>query len=127
MADAVHITGINQIAITCHDVARATAFYRDVLGIPFLFESNGLAFFQTGGIRLMLSEPEGEGTGHGNSILYFRTDDITGDTATLAARGVTITEQPTLAARLPDREVWVAAFRDSENNMMAFQQEKPVA
>lgn len=120
-------TGINQIAISCHDVPRATVFYRDLLGIPFLFESNGIAFLQCGDTRLMLARPEGEGTGQFNSILFFRTDDIVSSTATLAGHGVPIVAQPALIARLPDREVWVASFKDSEGNVMAFQQEIPVA
>jgi predicted enzyme related to lactoylglutathione lyase len=120
-------TGINQIAISCHDVPRATAFYRDLLGIPYLFESNGIAFLQSGDTRLMLTKPDGDGTGHFNSILYFRTDDIINSTAYLELNGATILAQPALIARLPDREVWVASFKDSEGNVMAFQQEKPVA
>ena len=120
-------TGINQIAISCHDVPRATAFYRDLLGIPFLFESNGIAFLQSGDTRLMLTKPEGEGTGHFNSILYFRTDDIVSATAYLEANGATIVAPPAIVARLAEREIWVAAFKDSEGNVMAFQQEKPVA
>ncbi len=120
-------TGINQIAISCLDVPRATIFYRDLLGIPFLFESNGIAFLQSGDTRLMLTKPDGEGTGHFNSILYFRTDDIISSTAYLEVNGTTILAQPALIARLPDREVWVASFKDSEGNVMAFQQEIPVA
>jgi predicted enzyme related to lactoylglutathione lyase len=120
-------TAINQIAIACHDVPRATAFYHDLLGIPFLFESNGISFLQSGDTRLMLTKPDGEGTGHFNSILYFRTDDIVNSTAYLEANAVTILAQPALIARLPDREVWVSSFKDSEGNVMAFQQEKSVA
>jgi predicted enzyme related to lactoylglutathione lyase len=120
-------TGINQIAIACYDVPRATAFYRDLLGIPFLFESNGIAFLQSGDTRLMLTKPDGEGTGHFNSILYFRTDDIVNSTAYLELNGTTILAPPAMIARLPDREVWVASFKDSEGNVMAFQQEKAIA
>lgn len=127
MGGSPFVTGINQIAITCHDVPRAATFYRDVVGIPFLFESNGLAFLQCGDTRLMLSKPEGEGSGHGNSIIYFKTDDIVAATSSLVAHGVMIDEQPTMVARLPTAEVWVSAWRDSEGNMMAFQQEKPIA
>jgi predicted enzyme related to lactoylglutathione lyase len=120
-------TGINQIAISCHDVPRATVFYRDLLGIPFLFASNGIAFLQSGDVRLMLTKPDGEGTGQFNSILYFRTDDIVSSTAYLEAKGVTIVAPPAIVGRLPEREIWVAAFKDSEGNVMAFQQEKPIA
>lgn len=120
-------TGINQIAISCHDVPRATVFYRDLLGIPLLFESNGIAFLQSGDTRLMLTRPDGEGTGHFNSILYFRTDDIISSTAYLEMNGTTIVAPPAIVGRLPDREIWVSAFKDSEGNVMAFQQEKPVA
>lgn len=58
MSPTPAITGIGQIAIACHDVRRATAFYRDVVGLPFLFETTGLAFFRCGDVRLMLTRTE---------------------------------------------------------------------
>ena len=63
------LSEVGQIAVTVEDVERATAFYRDVLGVPFLFDAPGLAFFDLGGIRLMLSRPEGVESS--SSLLYF--------------------------------------------------------
>ena len=54
----IGISRIGQIAINAHDVARATAFYRDTLELPFLFAAGKLSFFDCGGVRLMLTEPE---------------------------------------------------------------------
>lgn len=120
------ITGITQICIVCQDVARATAFYRDVVALPFLFESNGLAFFQAGPVRLMLSRAERAEHEHLSSMIYFATGDIEAKWRALQAAGATVGEPPHLIAKLPDREVWLAEWRDTEGNFMALMQEKPV-
>jgi len=103
------LTRIGQIAITVGDVDRAKAFYRDVLGMRFLFEAPGLAFFDCGGVRLMLSVPE-PAFDHPGSIVYFAVDDIQGTYEALQARGVTFRDAPRRIATLADREVWLAAF-----------------
>jgi methylmalonyl-CoA/ethylmalonyl-CoA epimerase len=114
---------LRQIAITCKDVERATAFYRDALGLPFLFSAPpGLAFFDCGGVRLMLSKAEGEAAG--TSALYYLVDDIQATRDALAAKGVTFVGEPHMIARMPDHELWLAEFRDSENNVMALMEEK---
>jgi methylmalonyl-CoA/ethylmalonyl-CoA epimerase len=114
---------LRQIAITCKDVERATAFYRDALGLPFLFSAPpGLSFFDCGGVRLMLSKAEGEATG--TSALYYLVDDIQAARDSLAAKGVTFVGEPHMIARMPDHELWLAEFRDSENNVMALMEEK---
>lgn len=116
---------IHQIAVTVKDLDRATAFYRDALGMPLLFAPPGLAFFACGGIRLMLSLPEGPDTPRGNSIIYYGVDDIAAAHAALAGRGVRFVEPPHVVARLPDRDVWLAEFRDSEDNVLALMSETP--
>ena len=114
---------LRQIAITCKDVERATAFYRDALGLPFLFSAPpGLSFFDCGGVRLMLSKAEGEAVG--TSVLYYLVDDIQAVRDSLAAKGVTFVGEPHMIARMPDHEVCLAEFRDSENNVMALMEEK---
>lgn len=114
---------LRQIAITCKDVERATAFYRDALGLPFLFSAPpGLSFFDCGGVRLMLSKAEGEAAG--TSALYYLVDDIQATRDSLAAKGVTFVGEPHMIARMPDHELWLAEFRDSENNVMALMEEK---
>jgi methylmalonyl-CoA/ethylmalonyl-CoA epimerase len=99
------------------------AFYRDVLGLPLLFTAPpGLAFFDCGGVRLMLSPGEGE-FDHPGSVLYFAVDDIHAMHAALVERGVTFREKPHLIAKLPDREVWTGLFDDGEGNTLALMSE----
>src|SRR5687767_15707349 len=106
-----------------HDVDRAVAFYRDALGLPFLFAAPpNLAFFDCGGVRLMLSTPE-PGFDHPGSVLYFAVDDIRQSYDTLTARGVTFSGEPHKIATLADREVWLAEFSDSEGNSLALMSE----
>jgi methylmalonyl-CoA/ethylmalonyl-CoA epimerase len=114
---------IGQIAIVCKDVARATDFYRDVLGLRFLFSAGpSLSFFECGGVRLMLNP--GEGQGIGTSLLYFFVPDIDAAMRELVAKGATFVEQPHMIAKMPDHELWLAAFRDSEDNMLALMEER---
>lgn len=114
---------IGQIAIVCQDVARATVFYRDTLGLRFLFAAGpSLSFFDAGGVRLMLSPVEGDA--NGTSVLYFFVKDIEGTTSTLAKKGVTFIGKPHMIAKMPDHELWLSEFRDSENNVMALMEEK---
>jgi methylmalonyl-CoA/ethylmalonyl-CoA epimerase len=127
MSDTPSILGIGQIAIACHDVPRATVFYRDVVGLPFLFETTGLAFFDCGGVRLMLSRVEQPELAPPGSVLYFKTTDLEAATSALAAAGATIEQQPHLIARMSDHELWMSFWRDTEGNMMAFMQEKAPA
>ena len=118
---------LHQIAQPVHDIERATAFYRDVLGLPLLFTAPpGLAFFDCAGVRLMLSPPS-PGFDHPGSTLYFAVADIGGAAAALAQRGVTFTTSPTKIATLPDREVWLAGFADSEGNPLALMSEPRLA
>jgi methylmalonyl-CoA/ethylmalonyl-CoA epimerase len=106
-----------------HDVDRAVRFYRDALGLPFLFSAPPrLAFFDCGGVRLMLSTPE-PGFDHPGSILYFAVDDIQRMHDVLASRGVAFRTAPHKIATLADREVWLADFEDSEGNTLALMSE----
>ena len=117
---------IHQIAVTVKDVDRAVAFYRDVLGMSLLFRAPpGLAFFDCAGIRLMLSLPEGPDVPRGNSIIYYGVDDIQLAHATLSRRGARFIGDPHVVARLPDREIWLAELRDSEENVVALMSELP--
>lgn len=98
-------------------------FYRDALGLTFLFAAPpGLAFFDCDGVRLMLSSPE-PGFDHPGSVLYFAVEDIRQMHGTLASRGVAFRTEPHRIATLPDREVWLADFEDSEGNVLALMSE----
>src|SRR6478672_12066095 len=92
--EAVHLSAIGQIAVNVKDLARATAFYRDVLGMKFLFAPPGLAFFDAGGVRLMLTNAERTEFDHPASILYYKVGDIAGTHRALSDRGVKVEEVP---------------------------------
>ena len=117
------IDRIGQIAVTARDLDRAVAFYRDALGMRFLFRVPDLAFFDCGGVRLMLGAPERPEHDHPSSTLYFLVDDLHAACDTLAGRGVTFTDRPHLVATMPDHELWMAFFVDSEGNTLALMSE----
>jgi methylmalonyl-CoA/ethylmalonyl-CoA epimerase len=120
----VHLSRIRQIAINAKDVKRATAFYRDVLGLQFLFEAPpNLAFFDCGGVRLMLTAPTGTEFDNASSFLYFLVEDIQAAQDTLTERGAQFFEKPHVIARMPDHDLWLTAFRDSEGNAMGLMSE----
>jgi methylmalonyl-CoA/ethylmalonyl-CoA epimerase len=116
---------IGQIYMRASDLSRATAFYRDTLSIPFLFEVPRMAFFDLSGVRLMLGEPEGPAFDHPGSILYFDVADLTSAHASLTSRGVAFDTAPHLIADMGDRELWMAFFKDSEGNQLALMSEIP--
>lgn len=122
-AEAVHLQGVGQIALRARELPRATAFYRDTLGLRLLFEIPGAAFFDCGGIRLMLAVPEAAEFDHPGSILYYRVEDISAAHAALTARGARFEREPHLIARMPDHELWMAFLRDSEDNLLALMSE----
>lgn len=116
---------IGQIAIVCQDVARASAFYRDTLGLRHLFDAGpNLAFFDCGGLRLMLTTVERPEDDHPGSMLYFFVTGIEGVHRDLSAKGVRFLDAPHLIARMPDHELWLTAFEDSEGNSMGIMEEK---
>jgi len=120
------LSTIKQIAINAHDIERATTFYREKLGMKHLFSvPPNLAFFDCDGVRLMLSLPAKPEFDHPSSILYFKVDDIQRAARTLMERGVTFVEQPEFVANMGSYDLWIGAFRDSENNVLAILSEVP--
>lgn len=115
---------IGQIALTVRDVPRAVAFYRDTLGLRFLFTAPpNLAFFDADGIRLMLTAPEEGAAAASTTVVYFRVDDIGEAHASLTARGVTFLDEPHLIARMPDHDLWMAFFRDPDGHLFGIMAE----
>ena len=116
---------IGQIAVNAHDLKKMTAFYRDTLGMKFIFEAPNMAFFDCDGVRLMLSGPERPEFDHASSVIYFKVSDIRVAHRELAGRSVRFEGEPHLIARMPTHELWMAFFRDPENNVLALMSEVP--
>ena len=122
------IENLGQIALTVRDVERSIAFYRDVLGLRFLFApAPSLAFLMIGDVRLMLSAPEGDFTPGGSTVLYLRVADINAEHAALTTRGVAFIDAPHLIARMPDHELWMCFFRDPDGHTLALMSEQPLS
>jgi methylmalonyl-CoA/ethylmalonyl-CoA epimerase len=123
-ATGVGISRVGQIAINAHDVERAAAFYQDALGLRLLFKAGpGLAFFDCGGVRLMLTRPEKPEFDHPSSILYFAVADIHAAHQKMKGNGVRFEDEPHLLAKMPDHDLWMVFFRDSEGNLMGLMSE----
>lgn len=119
-ASSFGLSQIGQIAVNAHELERAVAFYRDKLGMKHIFTvPPKLAFFDCDGIRLMLSLPEKPEFDHPSSIIYFSVTDIQQATKTLSDRGVQFVEKPAFVADMGSYDLWMAFFRDSEDNLLA--------
>ena len=115
---------IIQIAIIVKDLTRAVSFYRDTLGLRFLFEAPPqLAFFDCGGVRLMLDRPEKPEFDHASSILYFGVPDIKAAHTGMKAKNVRFEDEPHMIARMGDHDLWMTFFRDTEDNLLALMSE----
>src|ERR1035437_6830132 len=124
IASGIGITHLGQIALNAKDVERAAAFYQDKMGLKLLFKAPpGLAFFDCGGVRLMLTLPEKPEFDHQGSVLYFAVPDIQAAYARMKENGVRFEDEPHLIARMPDHDLWMVFFRDSEANLMGLMSE----
>lgn len=121
----LQIKNIGQISVIVKDVERATAFYRDVLGLQLLFTVPTMAFFDCGGVRLMLGTASSPELDHPSSILYFRVADIQGGHRLLVEKGAEIIAPPRLIAPMPDHDLWMTAFKDTEGNIHQLMSEVP--
>jgi catechol 2,3-dioxygenase-like lactoylglutathione lyase family enzyme len=121
------ITRLGQVSINVYDLDRATTFYRDRLGLPLLFTVSGMAFFDCGGVRLMLARAEKPEFDHPGSVLYFVVPDIAAAHRQMLASGVGFEGEPHLIAKMPAYDLWMAFFRDSEKNLLALMSEVPRA
>jgi methylmalonyl-CoA/ethylmalonyl-CoA epimerase len=114
---------LGQISMNARDIDRATTFYADTLGVKLLFRAGKMSFFDCGGVRLMLSLPENAQYDHPGSVLYFKVDDIQAAYSNLSGRSVTFLGEPHLIAKMPDHELWMAFFKDTEGNTLALMSE----
>jgi methylmalonyl-CoA/ethylmalonyl-CoA epimerase len=120
------LSRIGQIFVNVKDFDRAIAFYRDVLGMKFLFQAPpNMAFFDCEGIRLMLGVADRPELDHPASIIYYKVDDIERVYEIFKARGVEFVVPPHLVAPMPTYDLWLADFRDTEGNLLALMSEVP--
>src|SRR5579863_262396 len=119
---AVRLDRIGQIAISVSDLALSKEFYQDKLGMKFLFEAGKMAFFQCGEIRFMLGESDKEVT-PGETILYFKIQDLRGVHSRLEDSGVYFFSEPHFVAKMPDHDLWMAFFRDPDGYMIGLMSE----
>jgi methylmalonyl-CoA/ethylmalonyl-CoA epimerase len=123
----IGISRLGQVSINVHDVERATAFYRDTLSLPLLFTAGGMAFFGCGDVRLMLARAEKPEFDHPSSVLYFTVPDIEAAHRQMLAGGTHFEGEPHVIAKMPTYDLWMAFFRDTEQNLLALMSEVPRA
>ncbi|MEC5424061.1 VOC family protein [Virgibacillus sp. C22-A2] len=119
----MNIQKIGQIGVPVKDVERAIHFYRDLLGLKLLFNTDNMAFFQCNDIRLLLSLPEKEEFAKTSSVIYFQVDNIEESYDDLNQKGVPFTGEPHRIAKIKETETWMAFFKDSEDNTLALMSE----
>jgi predicted enzyme related to lactoylglutathione lyase len=125
--EEIRLGKLQQIALVQHDVDRAVPFYRDGLGLPLQFAMSGMAFFDAGGVRLMLTPPSSAEVDHPNSILYFDVADCRAAYAALSARGVPFDDEPHLVGKTATHEIWMCFCRDPERNLIGIAEQTPIA
>lgn len=122
---AVHLDDIGQVALTVTNLDEAKNFYREVLGMRFLFDAGTMAFFQCGTVRLLLGTGEATHTPGKGTILYFRVSDMEAVCATIREKGIIFTEEPHLVARMKSHDLWIAFFNDPSGNPLGLMAELP--
>jgi predicted enzyme related to lactoylglutathione lyase len=122
------LEAIGQIHIGVKDIERAVTFYRDVLGMPLLFEipEQKMAFFDCGGIRLYLSADESDEF-PSNPLIYYTVSDMNEAYHAISGQGVEFLREPHIVHRAEQYELWMAGFHDSEGNFIHLMQEAPVS
>ena len=119
------LSTIGQIAVSVSDIDRATAFYRDKLGMQFLFSAPpAMSFFDCDSVRLMLTVPERGGESpNGNSVIYYNVSDVRQATETLKSRGVQFIGDPHVIHSTDAYDLWMSFFTDPDGNILALMAE----
>ena len=118
----VHLEEIGQIALTVGNLEEAKAFYRDILGMKFLFDAGTMAFFQCGSVRLLVGAGDQQAVTSG-TIVYFRVPDIESASAALKEKGVVFMQEPHLVARMKSHDLWLAFVKDPAGNTLGLMSE----
>ena len=115
----MNLTKIAQISVKTKNLQRATEFYRDTLGLKVLISNRLISILDCGGVTLILGPSET------SSVIYFDVDDIHKAVESLSRLGVKIEEKPNVVGQLGGMDIWIASFRDSEDNVMALMSRTP--
>ncbi|QED49824.1 VOC family protein [Cytobacillus dafuensis] len=113
------IQKVRQIGVPVKDLEKAIGFYKNQLGLPLLFNTDSMAFFECNGLRLLLSLPEKEEFAHSSSVIYFQVENIKKAYEDLIDKGVSFIDEPHVVAKIGDTETWMTFFKDSEDNTHA--------
>ncbi|MEJ2054613.1 MAG: VOC family protein [Calditrichaceae bacterium] len=126
MGANIGIESIGQIAIAVSDIARSTDFYKNKLGLNLLFETpQGLAFFDCGGVRLMVTTLQGDEKDHKTSVIYYKVSNIGAAEKLIKENGITFVREPQMAAKMEDHELWIGFIRDPDENLIGIMAEVP--
>ena len=117
------IQKIGQIGVPIKNMDSAIEFYKEVLGLPLLFNTDNMAFFECNGQRLLLSLPEKDEFANSSSVIYFQVDDIKKSVEQLIEKGVSFLDQPHIIAKMGNTETWMTFFKDTEGNTHALMSE----
>ncbi|WP_102026210.1 VOC family protein [Salirhabdus sp. Marseille-P4669] len=117
---------VGQIGVPVKDLNRALDFYKEKLGLPLLFNTDSMAFFECNGLRLMLSLPEKEEFAHSSSVIYFQVTNIKETYEYLVNKEVIFIDEPYAVAKMGQTETWVVFFKDTEDNTLALMSEVQV-
>jgi len=120
------VIGVAQVALTVSDLARASLFYGESLGLKPLFAVPGISFFDAGGVRVMLSA-HGKPSGDRGTLVYFKVDDLDEAHRALLERGVYFEQAPHPVGRTPSSEVLLAFCTDPDGNLIGLMGERPLA
>jgi len=125
-ASSTALGRIGQIALTVHDMDRSVAFWRDTVGLKFLFQAPNVAFFDVAGVRLMLGSGESPEVKAAGTVLYFEVADLDDTFAALRDRGVTVAKggEPHFIAKLGSMDLWMAFLEDPDGHLFALMQQR---
>ena len=127
MSTSTGIESIGQIAVAITDIKKSVGFYRDVLGLELLFEvPSGLAMFNCGGVRLMLTTLQSSESDHHTSVIYYKVSDIQESAKVLKDNGVVFIQEPQLVAKMVDHDLWIGFLRDPDKNLVGIMAELPL-